>query len=209
MTSFKGIKKRVALVGDSGCGKTALAVRLSTGLFLDYYLPTQLVDDFSAEVETGKKTCKLTLLDLSGTCENDGIRSLVYENCDAVVVCFDLRDGASLESAMSKWLPQLEAMCPGVPFVLAGCKQDKPCGSCGDSCVDSCQQLALTRDAIRELLVSSSRAKAYVEVSSKYMDGVDELTELVMELAQKKRPAVKKLASSIKSSRLLKKLSLT
>ena len=198
------IKKQVALVGDSGCGKTALAVRLSTGLFLDYYLPTQLVGDFTAEIDAGKTACKLTLLDLSGSCEDDEIRSLVYQNCDAVVVCFDLNDPASLESVTNKWLPQLETVCPAVPFILAGCKQDE---SCFCDCVGQCPQLALTRDSVRDLLVNT-RAKAYVEVSSKYMDGVEELTQLVLELAQTKRTAVKKLAATFKRSRLLKKFSL-
>ena len=192
-------KKQVALVGDRGCGKTALAVRLSTGLFLDYYLPTQLVDDFTAEVDARKSTCKLTLLDLSGSCENDGIRSLVYENCDAVVVCFDLADHTSLENVTEKWLPELESMCPSVPFILAGCKQDEACTE------EPCPQLTLTRDSVRDLLINT-RAKAYIEVSSKYMDGVDELAQLVVEVAQKKRTAAKKLAAT--SRRFLKKLSL-
>ena len=197
-------KKQVALVGDRGCGKTALAVRLSAGLFLDYYLPTQLVDDFTADVDAKKGTCKLTLLDLSGSCDDDSIRSLVYENCDAVVVCFDLADHASLDNVTEKWLPELEAMCPGVPFILAGCKQDETC-TC--QCQGTCPRLTLTRDSVRDLLINT-RAKAYVEISSKYKDGVDELAELVVEVAQKKRKAAKKLAATIKGSRLLKKLSL-
>ena len=204
MSSSNAMKKQVALVGDRGCGKTALAVRLSTGLFLDYYLPTQLVDDFTAEVDAGKGACKLTILDLAGSGENDAIRSLAYENCDAVVVCFDLTDRASLENVTGRWLHELEARCPGVPFILAGCKQDLPC-TC--ECEGPCPRLATTRDSVRDLLINT-RAKAYVEVSAKYRDGVEELAQLVVEVAQKKRKAVKKLAASIKSSRLLKKLSL-
>jgi small GTP-binding protein len=197
-------KKQIALIGDRGCGKTALAVRLSTGLFLDYYLPTQVVDDFTAEIEAEKGTCKLTLLDLAGSCQNDGgIRSLAYKNCDAVVVCFDLSDHASLETVTGKWLPELEAMCPGVPFILAGCKQDE---SCNCDCDGACPRQALTRDAVKDLLINT-RARAYVECSSKFMDGVDELAQLAVMVAKKKRTAAKKLASSIKSSRLLKKLS--
>ena len=203
---MSSIKKQIALIGDRRCGKTSLAVRLSCGLFMDYYRPTQLVDDFTAELETGKVNCRLTLLDLAGSSkEDDGIRSLAYGHCDAVVVCFDLTDPASLESVTNKWLPELEAKCPGVPLILAGCKLDK-------TCVDlmgevPCPQVDLIRDFAKDILVST-RAKAYIECSSKSTDGLDELAELVLEVAQKKRTAAKKLAASIKSSRLLKKLSI-
>ena len=195
------------LVGDRCCGKTALAVRLSSDLFLDYYLPTQLVDDFTAEVDTGKYSYKLTLLDLSGSCENDGIRSLVYENCDVVVVCFDLTDPSSLESVTSIWLPELEHKCPGIPYILAGCKQDETCDEDHADGCHSCSQSVLTRDVMKGLLLNT-RARSYIECSSKYMDGMEELTRLVVEAAQKRKTAARKFASSIKNSRLLRKLSL-
>lgn len=206
MSSHEGKKKHVALIGDSGCGKTALAVRLSTGLFLNYYLPTQLVDDFSAQVDTGKNgTCKLTLLDLSGSFDDEegaGVRALAYSKCDAIVVCFDLSSEESLESVTERWIPELEAACPGVPFLIAGCKQDKTCAC---QCDGPCPELAAAHETVKDVLIRTRTARAYVEVSSKYSDGLDELAQLVLEVAHKKRAPVKKLAASIKGS--LKKLS--
>ena len=203
MTTYQGRRKQIAIVGDRRCGKTALAVRLSSDLFLDYYHPTELVDDFTAEVEAGKHTLQLTLLDLSGACEVDGIRSLVYEHCDAVILCFDLTDFASLENLTRKWLPELEERCPGSPLILAGCKLDETC--IGDY-LDVCPQLARTRDAVKELL-STTRAKAYVECSSKLTNGVDELVQLVVEVTQKRQTAAKKIAASLKKLRLIRKIS--
>ena len=199
MTSFRSTKKQIALVGDRHCGKTSLAVRLSSDLFLDYYYPTQSVDDFTAEVVTGKYTCKLTLLDIAGACESEDIRSLAYENCNAVVVCFDLTDATSLENITIKWLPELEEKCPGVPFILAGCKLDRTCVT---DHVGVCPQLTRAREAISGILTTTS-AKAYIECSSKFMDGVEELTQLVVGVTEKKRTTAKKVAASIKS-RLLK-----
>lgn len=193
-------KKQIALVGDRHCGKTSLAIRLSSDLFLDHYHPTQLVDDYTVEVDAGKQSCKLTLLDLSGACEVDDIRSLVYEHCDAAVLCFDLTDPTSLENVTTKWLPELKKRCPGSPLILAGCKLDQTC--IGDY-LDVCPQLARTRDAVKELL-STARAKAYVECSSKLMNGVDELAKLVVEVTHKKRTAVKKVAESFKKLRLIR-----
>ena len=206
MSSLQGTKKQIALVGDRKCGKTSLAIRLSTGLYLDYYHPTGLVEDFTAEIDTGNTTCRLTLLDLAGTTGHDDstsdhVRSLVYKNCDAVVLCFDLTNPKSLESVTSKWLPELEARCPGTPFILAGCKLDRTCFDAADVCVgtdvDPCPELALVRDEVKSILFNT-RAKAYIEFSSKTMDGLEELVELVLDVAQKKRSAASKLAASIK-----------
>ena len=195
------MKKHIAFVGDRYCGKTSLAVRLSSNLFLDYYRPTQLVDDFTVEVDTGQRNCELTLLDLSGDYDNGGVRSLAYEKCDAVVICFDLTSSTSLESITNKWLLELEAECPGVPFILAGCKKDK-----ANLIGDVNPQLVLMRDTARRLL-ASRRAEAYIECSSKLMDGVEELTELVVEAAQKKRSGAKRFAATLKKSPLFKKFS--
>lgn len=192
MTSCREVKKQIALVGDSQCGKTSLAIRLSYDMFLDYYHPTHLVDDYTTEVDAGKYNYTLTLLDLSGGCENDKIRSLVYEKCDAVVICFDLTDSTSLDRVTSKWLPELEKKCPRVPFILAGCKQDEVSGTD----VDLSTQLETQRDVVKGLLYKG-RARAYVECSSKFMDGVDELTHLIVDVVQKKRCFPKKFASSI------------
>ena len=200
MSSYRKVKKHIAFVGDRHCGKTALAVRLSSDLFLDYYRPTQLVDDFTVEVDTGKRHVELTLLDLSGEYENAGVRSLAYEKCDAVVICFDLTSSASLESVTNKWLPELEEARLSVPLVLAGCKLDET-----HVAEDIGSQLAPVRDIARSLLVNR-RAEAYIECSSKLTDGVEELTELMVEMVQKQSTA-QRLAATIKNSPLLKRFS--
>jgi len=208
MTSCWEVKKQIALVGDRGCGKTSLAVRISSDMFLDCYLPTQFVDDFTAEVDMARFTCKLTLLDLSGSYENENIRSLVYNGCDAVVLCFDLTDSSSLESVESKWLPELEENCPGVPFILAGCKRDVMCdGPEGCVCGGACCTRLLNETELAALILRT-RAKAYIECSARTMDGVQELARLGVEVAQKKRKVAKRFASSIMNSKLLRKLSL-
>lgn len=189
------LKKNIVLVGDRYCGKTSLALRLSSDLYIGSYLPTQLVNDFSAEVVTGNLSCKLTLLDLSGSCNNQNILSSVYSNCDMVVVCFDLANRASLASVESKWLPQLEKKCPGIPFIIAGCKSDKV--RRGGSCRSRADCTHPTHEECLELLLRT-RAKAYVECSSKSMYGVETLTQTIVEVAQKKRTIAQKIASSIK-----------
>ena len=188
------MKKQIVLVGDRYCGKTSLALRLSSDLYLDSYFPTQLVDDFTAEVIIGKLTCKLTLLDVSGGCKNQNILSTVYGNCDMVVVCFDLANPASLASVESKWLPQLEKNCPGVPFILAGCKSDGM--PCGDS---ACS--ATTHEDVSSLRRSWANCKDYVECSSKSINGVEELARTIVEVARKKQTVAQKIASLLRKRR--------
>ena len=97
----------VALVGDAGCGKTALAVKFTLNLFMDYYHPTESVQDFTGHVDTRNGDCKLTVLDTSST-----KRPLSYA-CSNVV--------------KSRWLPELNTNCPAIPFIIAGCKRDEMC----------------------------------------------------------------------------------
>ena len=187
-------KVRVVLVGDAACGKTSLAVRLSQNIFIDYHCPTDYVEDFSAEIGTRKGTRGLTILDTSS---DDSVRSLAYKCCDVVVVCFDLTDSSTLENVESKWLPELEENCPGVPFILAGCKRDDMCDGpegcvCGGACCDLNE---------KELIAFLSRtgASAYIDSSALTGENVEAVFGLAAECTVPKRKnSAKRLVASIK-----------
>ena len=202
------IKKRIVLVGDAGCGKTALVAKLSQDLFLDYYSPTEFVEDFSAEIHSSNGTsCKLTVLDTSGSQEESNIRALAYKGCDAVIVCFDLTDESTLESVEAKWIPEVNKYCPGVPVYLAGCKRDLMCCSirgcvCGGNCC------TLSEGELMEI-IGRIGAVAYVECSALTSEGVEDVFQIAVDAATTKRKkGAKKIISSLKrKSKLLRRLS--
>jgi len=155
------LKKKVVLVGDSGCGKSALAVKLTENMFLDLYEPTDF-EDFQTEIRTAKGNCKLTILDTSGDHEHDHLRSLTYKNCDAVIICFDLTDRSSLASVEEFWVPELKRHCPKTSLYIVGCKSDAMCTTRCDCGYNCCTQ------SEKELLdiVERTGAVAYSECSA-------------------------------------------
>ena len=56
---------RVAIIGKAGVGKSALAVRLLTGRFLQHYDPT-LEDEYRTTVNIKGEKKELALLDTAG-----------------------------------------------------------------------------------------------------------------------------------------------
>ena len=192
MTSFS---KRVALVGDSGCGKSALAFKLSENIFLDFYEPTGF-DDFQTEVWTTLGLCDLTILDISGNHQDRDVRAMTYKSCDAVIICFDLCDKTTLTIVEKFWLPELKKYCPNMPHYIVGCKRDAMCEKdciCGYNC---CTQTE------KELLqvVQRTGAVAYAECSALTQDsGVEDLFKVVIETSnQKRRNSAQKMMSKIK-----------
>ena len=199
---MSSLKKRVVLVGDSGCGKSALAVKLTENMFLDVYEPTAF-EDFQTELRTAKGNCKLTLLDTSGCHDYGNVRSLTYKGCDAVIICFDLTDSATLESVESFWLPELKTHCPNTPLYITGCKRDAMCSDSADGMGCNCGGNCCTQTE-KELLdiVERTGAVAYTECSAAYNvdEGVDGLFQVVIETCsmQKKKVGAKKMMSKLK-----------
>ena len=191
------LKKRVVLVGDSGCGKSALAVKLTENMFLDVYEPTEF-EDFQTEIRTAKGSCKLTILDTSGSEELASVRALTYKGCDAVIVCFDLTNQSTLGSVENVWVPELKKQCPNTPLYIAGCKRDAMCGDKGCECGrDCCMQ------SDKELLeiIERTGAVAYTECSaaSDVEDGIEGFFQVVIETStQKKKLGAKNMISKLK-----------
>lgn len=188
-------KVRVALVGDAACGKTALAVKFSQNLFIDYHCPTDYVEDFSGEIDTRKGIRHLTILDTSSA--NEAVRSLAYECSDVAVLCFDLTDRETLESVEKKWMPELTKNCPGIPFIIAGCKRDEMCdGPAGCVCERSCCDLG---EVELTALLSRTGASAYIDCSALTDENVETVFGVAAECAiPKRKKSAKRLVASIK-----------
>ena len=186
----------VALVGDSACGKTALAVKFTQNLFIDYYCPTEYVEDFSSEIEIRKGIFNLTVLDASSN--NEDIRALMYSYSNAVVLCFDLTRKETLKSIESKCLPEMKRNCFGVPFIIAGCKRDEMCdGTEGCVCEEgTCCDLG--EEELTALLLRTG-ASAYLDCSALTDENVEAVFGVAAECAYPKRKNyAERLFASIK-----------
>lgn len=190
------IKKRVLLVGDTCCGKSALAFKLTQNLFLDLYQPTGF-DDFQTELWTPLGLCDLTILDISGDHRDKDIRARMYNSCDAVVICFDLCKQATLASVEEFWLPEVKQYCANIPIYIAGCKKDAACKAiCNCNSRDCCVQT----DGELLKFMDKTGAVAYTECSARATDsGVEDWFSAVVESShQKKTNNAKRMLSILR-----------
>lgn len=83
-----------------------------------------MFDNYSANVIVDGKPYSLGLWDTAGQEDYDRLRPLSYPQTDCFLLAFDVTRPTSLQNAGTKWIPELEHHCPGVPIVLVGTKSD-------------------------------------------------------------------------------------
>ena len=179
-------RKQLILVGDSGCGKSALALRLTHALFAESYIPTTF-ESRTTDIITESGNTKLILQDTSGSKDCQALRKLAYEGCCGVLLCFDLTNKSSYESIETRWVPEINSMAPGVPVFLAGCKKD------------SVQTDRITSEQKIEELVQRIGATGYLECSAFTDENVEKIfKELVEAKTPKQKSNLKKALDSVK-----------
>ncbi|XP_064369503.1 rho-related GTP-binding protein RhoD isoform X2 [Dromaius novaehollandiae] len=54
----------------------------------------------------------------------DRLRPLSYSDANVILMCFDVTNPSSYDNILTKWYPEVNHFCKGVPVVLVGCKTD-------------------------------------------------------------------------------------
>ena len=121
---------------------------------------------------------QLALWDTAGQEDFVGLRKYSYPDSDVVVICFSLDNYDSLENVIELWQPEtLRYAPPKTPFILVGTKKDLRRGQRDGQCVS-----ALEGEAVAKRI----GAKAYLECSAKFNEGVEEVFEVAAREAIKK-----------------------
>ncbi|PVF94899.1 GTP-binding protein of the rho subfamily of ras-like protein [Serendipita vermifera] len=116
-------RPKVVVVGDGSVGKTCLIIAFCHGEFPERFVPT-VWENYVAEIEIENRLMELAIWDTAGAEEYDRLRALSYVNAHVVLICFSLDYPASFENVEQKWIPEIAHFCPGIPFILVGCKTD-------------------------------------------------------------------------------------
>jgi len=120
---MSGVRRKIVVVGDGGCGKTSMLLVYAKGEFPSVYVPT-VFENFITSVELDGASIELAVWDTAGQEEYDRLRPLSYPNTHILLLCYSMDSPGSLSNITAKWAPEVKHFCPGVPTMLIGCKID-------------------------------------------------------------------------------------
>ncbi|NXC36674.1 RHOF protein, partial [Campylorhamphus procurvoides] len=157
---------KVVVVGDGGCGKTSLLVSFARGDFPKVYVPT-VFEKYTASLQVAGKPVTIHLWDTAGGTGGDSCAA----HPPIQDMCFDVTDRNSFENILTKWYPEVNHFCKGVPVLLVGCKTDLRQDE---------EVLRKLRDGRMEpvsrqqgeAMARQVRAESYMECSARYQENV-------------------------------------
>jgi len=154
------VRMKTVLVGEKSCGKTSLYTRFAKNIFPDY-IPS-VFEHYVADIVVDDQQVEIALWDTCGGEEYDRLRPLSYPDTDVVLLMFSFGSADSLHSCSTRFLPEVQLYCPGIPVVLVGGKKDL--AECGEVTTVQGRKMAETVGAVE-----------YVETSAKTGEGVEQV----------------------------------
>lgn len=181
---------KLVTIGDGAVGKSCLLISYTTNAFPGEYVPT-VFDNYSANIMMDGKPVSLGLWDTAGQEDYDRLRPLSYPQTDVFLCCFSITRPQSLENIKSKWVPEVQHHCPGVPFVLCGTKADLRHDS--DVLRDlAAKGLHMVTQEEAQAMARQIGAVAYVETSALVQTGLKEVFDVAVRASLNKARPVKK-----------------
>jgi len=118
---------KVAVLGQSDCGKTTLLAKRIEGKFDDEYLPTIGIDvmerSFTLKRRTCPKSVTLNVHTLSGQSQFSGLLPIALNHTKAIIFAFDLSRRKTLEQIKS-WYKAARSLNKEFKPILVGTKWD-------------------------------------------------------------------------------------
>lgn len=117
---------KVTLLGAGGVGKSALTLRIISGVFTPTYNPT--VEDYYRHdtMVEGVGPCIVEILDTAGTEQFASMRQLYISNCKAFALVYSIDDRASFDETLDLYQQIMSAVSnpSDVTVILVGNKCD-------------------------------------------------------------------------------------
>ncbi|NXD03246.1 RHOF protein, partial [Certhia familiaris] len=134
------------------------------------YVPT-VFEKYTASLQVAGKPVKIHLWDTAGQEDYDRLRPLSYSDADVVLMCFDVTDSNSFDNILTKWYPEVNHFCKGVPVLLVGCKTDLRQDQEVLQKLKDGRMEPVSRQQ-GESMARQVRAVSYMECSARYQDNV-------------------------------------
>jgi small GTP-binding protein len=156
---------KVAVVGDTGVGKSSVSDRFARNRFSQYAETTIGAAFLAAAVDRPQHKVKFQIWDTAGQERYRALAPLYYRNAHVIVIVCDITSQSSFRSAKS-WRANVESRLPRKPiYVLVGNKSDLA------------EQRTVSRDDADEF--ADNHDMVFAEVSAKTGAGVHTLFEQI------------------------------
>ncbi|KAK9378139.1 small GTPase superfamily [Kockiozyma suomiensis] len=175
MSSRDAIRRKLVIVGDGACGKTSLLSVFTLGEFPKEHLPT-VFETYVTDCRVDGKSVQLALWDTAGQEEYERLRPLSYSRAHVILVGFAVDTPDSLENVTTKWITEINEICPDIPIILVGLKKDLRQDPQAIEEVRKRSQRFVTQQEA-EIVARQVGARKYLECSALTGEGVDNVFE--------------------------------
>jgi len=183
------LEAKIVLLGDTGVGKTSLALRFTQDVFQPRINPTIGASFLMKNMEIDDQKLKLQIWDTAGQDRFRSLAPMYYRGASAAIVVYDICSSQSF-SKVKEWVNELKLNIQDeIILVIVGNKVDK---------AEKSRQIKA--DVGREYAFSVSAS--FIECSAKTKEGVEELfTEVSQKLVQNRKNVQKApIASTLPGS---------
>jgi small GTP-binding protein len=161
------LRKKVLMVGDSGCGKTSLLARYADAYFNPTFISTIGIDFKVRTVERNGHKVRLQIWDTAGQERFNTITSSYYRGSHCIILVFSLTDHQSFKN-LGKWTASVNTHVESSTYIiLTGTKADDINHRC------------VSQEEIDEFAKKNNLL--YIETSALTGTGVHELFESIVD----------------------------
>ena len=117
---------KIALIGDSGVGKSCIALRYTTNEFNDNYISTNGAAYSTKIIQHGSDSIQLDIWDTAGQERFRSLGRRFYKDAFIVLLVYDITNAESFNNIKEVWYPELKNSGESNPVIgVAGNKSDQ------------------------------------------------------------------------------------
>ena len=167
---------KLAVLGDSGVGKTSLINQYIQHSFTADYLPTLGVNIVIKDIRIKRTNTfvRLTLWDIAGQEKYDLTRRLFFQGCEGVLLVYDITRPLTFDNIKYKWLKEFKKFTDkDCIYILIGNKVDLR----DEGTISIEDRLNVMSFEKGKKFASTIKASNFIETSAKLGDNVEKAFE--------------------------------
>ncbi|KAJ9053460.1 hypothetical protein DSO57_1024078 [Entomophthora muscae] len=157
-------RKKILMVGSSGCGKTTLLNLFGQGQQQQISAEPAVFNEMVVKVRvTPTDIANLTVCDTSGRDEYRTFQHLSFKGAKVVLACFAVNDPHTLTELQTRFLPDIARFARRTHVIVVGCKADLRCAYPNSVPFTQAWEFSRSVGAIRYIETSSKWSANYCE----------------------------------------------